>query len=104
MPGAGSALFAVRFHDHADQLEVRQTQMPAHLAWLENHQDQVLVAGSLRTAPQDSPQGALWVVRACSRAHVQALIESDPFWQHGLRASCEILHWSKAFPDRATLV
>jgi len=48
--------------------------------------------------------GALWVVRADNRAAVQVLIETDPFRQQGLRASCEILHWSKAFPGRTTPV
>ena len=104
MPGADAALFAVRFHDRADQLPVRQAQMQAHLAWLESHQDQVLVAGSLRTVPETPAVGALWVVRADNRAAVQALVETDPFWLHGLRASCEILHWFKAFPDRTTPV
>jgi len=50
------------------------------------------------------PVGALWVVRADNRAAVQVLIETDPFRQQGLRASCEILHWSKAFPGRTTPV
>ena len=104
MPDAGPELFAVRFHDRADRLPVRQTHMQAHLAWLNGHQSQILVAGSLRSDPGQPPVGALWVVRADNRAAVQVLIETDPFWQQGLRASCEILHWSKAFPGRTTPV
>lgn len=104
MADAAPSLFAVRFHDHAHQVSVRQAQMQAHLAWLDGHKEHILVAGSLRPDPGLPPVGGLWVVRADSRAEVQTLVETDPFWRHGLRASCEILHWSKAFPDRATPV
>ncbi len=103
MPGADTALFAERHHDCAARLPVRHTQMPAHLAWVKSRLDQVLVASSLRTVPEPPPgTGALWVMRPDNRAAVQALVETDPFWLHGLHASYEILHSSKAFLGRTT--
>lgn len=98
-------LFAVRFDDHADRLGVRLQHLQAHVDWLDAHRDQVLVGGSLRHAPHDvQPVGGLWIVEADSKAAVDALMQTDPFWVHGLRARCEILAWSKSHPERKTLV
>ncbi|MBC3869482.1 YciI family protein [Undibacterium oligocarboniphilum] len=95
-------LFILIFHDHQDKLTVRQQHMAAHLDWLSQHQQSIRVAGSLRIEPEQAPLGACWIVEAAGKAAVNALIVTDPFWQHGLRASVEILHWSKAFPDQST--
>jgi uncharacterized protein len=97
-------LFAVIFTDRADRLAVRQQYLPDHLRWLDAHRDYVLVAGSLRRDPDAAPIGGLWIVEAPSKTHLETLLEGDPFSMHGLRESQTICHWSKAFPDRATLV
>jgi uncharacterized protein YciI len=102
--GGLAMLFVVRFTDHPERLAVRQAQLPAHLAWLEDHRDTVLVGGSLRVEPNAPAEGGLWVVEAPDKASVEALLVTDPFWLHGLRSRYEILHWSKAFPDRSVAV
>lgn len=93
-------LFIVRFDDNAERYETRKQYLDAHIKWLDENRDHVLVGGSLREALDDQPIGGLWIVRAESKSAVESLIESDPFWAHGLRSSVEILHWSKAFEDR----
>jgi uncharacterized protein YciI len=97
-------LFIVRFADTPNKLDLRERLLCAHLEWLEKHQAQVLVAGSLRVEPDAPPVGACWIVEAADKAEVQSVFASDPFWTGGLRSSVEILHWSKAFPDRQTSV
>jgi uncharacterized protein YciI len=97
-------LFVVRFVDHPERLAVRRAFMTQHLAWLEQHRDVVLVAGSLRAEAADKPVGACWIVRADTRRQVQDLLRTDPFWMQGLRQSTEVMLWSKAFPDREVLV
>lgn len=97
-------LFALRFTDRTDRPDLRHSLMEAHLAWLNQHRESVLVAGSLRQEPDDSPLGALWVVEAADRAAVEALFATDPFFVSGLRQTVEILCWSKAFEDRKVLV
>ena len=97
-------LFVVRFSDKPDSLLLRERLMAQHLAWLDQHRQTVLVAGSLRVEEDGAPVGGCWIVEAARKADVQALLESDPFWVQGLRSSVEILHWSKAFPDRRTAV
>lgn len=93
-------LFIVRISDKAGSQSIRQKFLPDHLEWLDEYQSVVLVAGSLRTEPDSDPSGACWVVEADNRSEVESLLQSDPFWREGLREAYEILHWSKAFPER----
>lgn len=93
-------LFAVIFRDKPGSAALRAEWLAAHIRWLDGHADTVRVAGSLRTEPADVPLGALWIVEAASKDAVLGLVRSDPFSACGLRESVEVLHWSKAFPDR----
>ena len=97
-------LFAVLFTDEPAQGARRAQHLGAHLTWIAAHQEVIRVAGSLRDEPADVPRGALWIVDAPSKAEVLALIESDPFSTCGLRASVDVMHWSKAMPERTSLV
>lgn len=92
-------LFAVRFHDQPGRGELRRQLLQAHLEWVAAHADTVRVAGSLRDEPGGTPVGGLWVVRAASKAAVEALIATDPFTTGGLRAGWDIHYWSKALPQ-----
>lgn len=92
-------LFAIRFHDKPGAGELRRQLLQAHLEWVSAHQDVVRVAGSLRDEPGGTPVGGLWVVRAPSKAAVEALIATDPFTTGGLRAGWDIHYWSKALPQ-----
>ncbi len=92
-------LFAVRLHDKPGTGELRRQLLQAHLAWCAAHADTLRAAGSLRETPDATPVGGLWVVRAPSKAAVEALIATDPFTTGGLRAGWDILHWSKALPQ-----
>ena len=93
-------LYVVRFTDRPDALALRKQHLSAHLDWLDRHQELILVAGSLRPEPGQDAVGGLWAVEAPDRKAIEVLLQSDPFWVHGLRQGYEILHWSKAFPER----
>lgn len=93
-------LFAVRFTDKSESQTIRKKKLEAHLAWLAEREDQILVAGSLRKETESNPIAGLWIVEANSKEEVENLYQTDPFWISGLRESVEILHWSKAFPDK----
>ncbi|MEJ8840455.1 YciI family protein [Ramlibacter sp. AN1133] len=96
-------LFAVIFTDKLGHGQLRAQYLEAHVRWVAQHQDSVLVAGSLRAHPEDVPKGGLWIVEAPSKAAVQELMTSDPFYTCGLRRNVEVLHWSKAL-ERKVLV
>lgn len=97
-------LFVVRFSDKPNSELIREQQLPAHISWLDERRQKILVAGSLREEPGANPIGAFWVVEAESKSEVVALYKSDPFWTNGLREGVEILLWSKAFPNEQTPV
>ena len=92
-------LFAIRFHDKPGMGELRRQLLQAHLAWAAANADAVRAIGSLRESPEATPVGGLWVVRAPSKAAVEALIATDPFTTGGLRAGWDIHYWSKALPQ-----
>ena len=97
-------LFAVIFTDRPDHGALRAKHLDAHIRWVDQHKDVVLVAGSLREKPHDVPKGGLWVVEAESKAAILELMKTDPFYTCGLRQSIEVLHWSKALQDHKALV
>ncbi|SMC23416.1 hypothetical protein SAMN02745857_01596 [Andreprevotia lacus DSM 23236] len=96
--------YIVRFHDRPDTAALRHEVLAAHLAWLEQHRDQVLVAGSLWPEAAERAEGGLWIVEADSEAAIRDWMQTDPFWTCGLRASVEIFRWRKAFPERNVAV
>ena len=93
-------LFAVIFSDKPGHGALRAEHLHAHIDWVAQHQDAILVAGSLRTEPGAVPKGGLWVVEAPSKEAVLDLMQSDPFHRCGLRADVEVLHWSKALEKK----
>jgi hypothetical protein len=97
-------LFAVMFTDNPGHGALRAEHLDAHIDWVDDHKDVVLVAGSLRDEPQAVPRGGLWVVEAQSKAAVLELMKTDPFYTCGLRQSVEVLYWSKALQDHKALV
>lgn len=96
-------LFAVLFTDKPGHGALRAQNLEAHIRWVAEHRESVLVAGSLRTEPGAVPKGGLWIVEAQSKAAVLELMKSDPFYTCGLRQQVEVLFWSKAL-DHKVLV
>lgn len=96
-------LFAVRFHDNPSAGNVRAAHFRAHIDWLKQRREQILIAGSLRESEGSSPIGGLWIVEAQDKAEVETLLRSDPFWVHGLRRGVEIHRWSTAFAEPVTI-
>ena len=97
-------LFAVIFTDKLGHGEVRAANLQAHIEWLEKYKDIIPVGGSLRHEPEQVPKGGMWIANAESKAQLDALLKSDPFYIAGLRQSYEILYWSKANAARMVLI
>lgn len=93
-------LFAVLFTDKPDHGALRAQHLQAHIDWVAQHPEAVLVAGSLRVEPGAVPKGGLWVVEAASKQAVLDLMKSDPFYTCGLRQGVEVLYWSKALDTK----
>ena len=95
-------LFILRFTNNPEKAALVSQYYPAHVEWLGERESVILVPGAIRSDPDAPPIGGLWIVRADSKAEVEALFRTDPFWVQGLRLGYEILYWSKAFPDKTT--
>lgn len=93
-------LFIARFTDKPNMEELREKLFPAHLEWLTANKDAVLVPGSLRPDVNEASVGGLWIIQGDSKAEVEALYKTDPFWTNGLRQGAEVFYWKKAFEDR----
>jgi len=94
-------LFVVQFVDvyanHPERLPERDRHMAAHLAFLAEHSDRVVAAGALRSSPDGTPSGGIWILNVESKVAAETLYKNDPFWQAGLRKSVVVSHWAKAF-------
>ncbi len=97
-------LFAIIFTDKIGYGKVREANLQAHIDWLEQNRVVVPVGGSLRHELGETPIGGLWICEAESKAQLEEVIRTDPFFIAGLRESYEILHWSKANAQRQVLV
>jgi uncharacterized protein YciI len=93
-------LFAVIFADKPEQGELRAKFLSEHIEWLEVNKDVIPVGGSLRVEQGLVPKGGLWIAQAESKAQLDKLLKTDPFYTNGLRQSYEILYWSKANDER----
>jgi uncharacterized protein YciI len=93
-------LFIARFTDKPNMGELREKLFPAHLEWLDRNKDAVLVPGSIRPAVDEASVGGLWIIKGDSKAKVEELYKTDPFWANGLRQGAEVFYWKKAFEDR----
>ncbi len=97
-------LFAIIFTDKFGYAEVRAVNLQAHIDWLEKNKELVPVGGSLRHEVGETPIGGLWIAEAETKAQLETLIRTDPFYIAGLRESYDILHWSKANAHRKALI
>ncbi|MES2144943.1 MAG: YciI family protein [Pseudomonadota bacterium] len=90
--------YVILFTDNPDaDPAIRTRLMGAHLDFLEANGDRILSAGPLREG--DAPAGGMWVVDLAAADEAKELVEADPFWPTGLRASWRVLAWRQVFAD-----
>jgi len=91
------------FDDKPGMLEVRQQGEPLHLAYLRAHENEILIAGGLREAPDGGFVGGLWVLEVASKERAAELVENDPYFvpQH---RSYRLLTWGKALADKQVVL
>ena len=97
-------LLAVIFTDKSAHGDIRSQNLQAHIEWLETNKSVIPIGGSLRRELGETPKGGLWIAEAQSKADLDALLKTDPFFTAGLRDTYEILHWSKANAERKVLI
>lgn len=91
------------FDDKPGMLEVRQQREPLHLAYLRAHENEILIAGGLREAPDGGFVGGLWVLEVASKERAAELVENDPYFVPEHR-SYRLLTWGKALADKQVVL
>lgn len=93
-------LFVAIFEDDQEAApRVRAIAEEAHVAWLEDHREHVLVAGALRPLDGGEPTGGLWLIEADTAEIARRICVEDPFYVEGLRKSFRLEAWSRGFPN-----
>jgi len=93
-------LFAVTIEDKPGMAETRRAVRQAHLAWLEQYWDMLVIVGPIMDA-QGGSIGSVRVVEAPDRAAVDALTEGDPFAKAGCFARVSINPYRIVYKDGA---
>lgn len=87
------------FTDTPAMLAVRAQWGDAHLAYLDQCRDEIVLAGGCRHSPEGDYIGGLWILEVPDRARAVQLVEQDPYFVHGARQYA-LRTWGKAFADR----
>lgn len=95
--------FVVVFEEGPEMVAVRDAQEPAHLRFLEEHRNEIPMAGGLRGEHGGPYVGGLWVFEVSSRQRAVELIELDPYYKANPR-KYRLLAWGKALPQYQVLM
>ena len=95
--------FVVIFEEGSDMAAVRERHEPAHLAFLEQHCQEIPMAGGLRQEHDGAYVGGLWVFEVETKERAVALIEQDPYFRIHPR-KYRLLAWGKALPGHRVLM
>jgi uncharacterized protein len=87
------ACFMVCAWDGPDAARLRDRDLEEHLAHVEAHWQDYLIAGPLRHPGQDGLCGSLLLVFADTEAGARELIEADPYFSNGQYTRVEITHF-----------
>jgi len=90
--------FVIYCLDKPNSQDVRKANRDAHLAYLREHIDKVIVAGPLLTEDGSGMIGSMLVMEFASRAEADAFVAGDPYGKAGLFQSVTVTPWKKVLP------
>ncbi|HVZ06484.1 YciI family protein [Rhodopila sp.] len=94
--------FIVTRHDKPASLQLRLTERPRHLVYLETVLHQIVFGGAL-LGPDGTQNGSILVIDAPDLAAAQAFADADPYVDVGLFAETRIEPFRPVFRDGAWL-
>jgi uncharacterized protein len=95
--------WVVIFEDTPEMLAIRKEREAQHLAYLQLHEDEILIAGGLRDEPGGAFVGGLWVLEVGSKERAVQLIEADPYFAPSCR-SYLLRAWGKALAEKRVVL
>ena len=84
--------------DKADHGHVRAANRPAHLEYLNNLLDRIVLGGPMTTEDGSTAIGSLIVIEAKDRADAENFAAGDPYAKAGLFESVTIKPFKKVLP------
>ncbi len=91
-------MFMVLCLDKPGHLEVRKANRDAHLAWLRQRIEKVVIGGPLLSDDGQSMIGSMLVLDIADRAELDALLADDPYAKAGLFQSVTVHPYKKVLP------
>lgn len=86
------------FKDQPQMMEHRAKYVTEHVAYIKEHQSEILIGGGLKNDSDEGFVGALWILEVQSRKKAAQLIEADPFFNPQYR-SYQLFTWGKILED-----
>lgn len=80
---------------------LRQSERPAHRAYLAEVQDRIAFAGPLLADDEQTMKGSLLVIDFGSREQALAWLAQEPFMKVGLFSSVDVHAFANLWPQRA---
>lgn len=77
-------LFILYNEDRSDGLAIRESTRDAHLAYLEQHQDKVVLGGGLLSEDGKTRLGSVFIINVPDRKAAEAFSAAEPFRKAGL--------------------
>ena len=89
--------FIIHCIDKPGHGEVRAGARPAHLEYMKNAANKLLVAGPTLAEDGEGMTGSLIIIETEDRAEAEAFTRDDPYTQAGLFESVTIAPWKLVF-------
>jgi uncharacterized protein len=94
--------FVITRHDKPDSLNLRLSERPRHLVYLETVLDRIVFGGAL-LGPDGKQNGSILVIDVPDMAAATAFADADPYVNAGLFAATLIEPFRPVFRDGAWL-
>ena len=85
--------------DQTERDDLRPRHRPAHLDYIREHLDKVILAGPTMNDAGDKPNGSMLVMDFETLDDAKAFAENDPYFQGGVFENVVIRPWKKIFPE-----
>ena len=95
-------LFTIICRDKPGSLDLRMTNRPGHLAYVDDVVADIVVAGPLLDA-QGQSCGSMFVIERADRQAAEAFAAADPYAKAGLFATTEINAYRLVYKDGASV-
>lgn len=92
----------VSYRDKPEMMAHRAQHETEHFNYIDEHCDEIIIAGGLRHEPGGDFVGSLWILEVDSFERAEELVQNDPYFAPHLR-EYEVLVWGKAGNREVTL-